>query len=38
VWDAFSTGNLSLSTLLVEIAASTSMQYRNVVNAGVACQ
>jgi len=38
VWDAFSAGNLSLSTLLVEIAASTSMQYRNVVNAGAACQ
>jgi len=38
VWDAFAAGNLSLSTLLVEIAASTSMQVRSVVNAGAACQ
>ncbi|MND02823.1 hypothetical protein D3C83_223540 [compost metagenome] len=38
VWDAFAAGNLSLNTLLVEIAASTSMQVRNVVNAGAACQ
>jgi hypothetical protein len=38
VWDAFLAGNLSLKTLLVEIAASPAMQGRNVVNAGAACQ
>jgi hypothetical protein len=38
VWEAFSAGNLSLQTLLVEIAASSGMQLRNVVNAGASCQ
>jgi hypothetical protein len=38
VWTAFSTGNLNLKTLLIEVATSRLMQVRNTVRAGEACQ
>jgi hypothetical protein len=38
VWTAFSTGNLSLKTLLIEVATSRLMQVRNTVRPGEACQ
>jgi len=38
VWTAFKAANFNLQTLFVEVATSSLMQERNIVNAGEACQ
>ncbi len=38
IWTAFKAANFNLQTLFVEVATSSLMQERNIVNAGEACQ